>query len=144
MGSSGNNEKYWMDGSRGCLFLDPVAVLFPVYPDPQLLLTWASHSWFEAWLCSLESWSPCSPVSVSPVLWVGSSCMHTALLISLDGCGLSWLPSPCSLPLALIKVSLSLHLRAGRVEGMGSLVLEGLRLALKLVTSRPPSHRDSA
>lgn len=52
----------------------PMALLLPLHTNSQLLIL-ASYSLCEPWLCSLESWSPPTPLSVPSVPWVGSSTM---------------------------------------------------------------------
>ena len=83
-----------LEGLGKGLLWDLVASLLPLYLNPQFLLALALPSACEHWLCSQESWSPPTPLSVLPVPWVASSCMNVALLISLDRCGLSLLPLP--------------------------------------------------
>lgn len=52
----------------------PMALLLPLHTNSQLLIL-ASYSLCEPWLCSLEPWSPPTPLSVPSVPWVGSSTM---------------------------------------------------------------------
>lgn len=94
----------------------PMALLLPLHTNSQLLIL-TSYSLCEPWLCSLESWSP-------PTLFL----YHLSLGLEAPPCFIicqSWwvwpllLPLPCSPPLALMKISLSINrcLPSGRVRG---------------------------
>lgn len=94
----------------------PMALLLPLHTNSQLLIL-ASYSSCEPWLCSLECWSPPTlflyhlslGLEAPPCFIICQSCWVWPLL----------LPLPCSPPLALMKISLSINrcLPSGRVRG---------------------------